>query len=125
MQTQTAWMTLTAACLTLAVGVGCKQAPPEVAEVPPPPPSYEPTPLPPVAIEDNGGAMPGGPQVYPEPVEPAPPAGQQTYTVRKGDTLWAIATRVYGNGQKWVDIAQANPSVDPAKLAVGQQLILP
>jgi len=123
MQTQTAWMALTVASLTLAVSVGCKQAPPEVAEVPPPPPSYEPTPLPPVSIEDNGGAIAGGPQVYPESVAPA--GGQQTYTIKKGDTLWSIANRVYGNGQKWVDIAQANPSVDPQKLAVGQTIVLP
>ena len=131
MQTHTTWMALTVASITLGLSVGCKQAPPEVAEVPPPPPSYEPTPLPPVALEEgggnwqSGGAAGPGTQVEPVPVEPAPPAGQQTYTVRKGDTLWAIATRVYGNGQKWVDIAQANPSIDPAKLAVGQQLILP
>lgn len=128
MQTQTTWMALTAASLTLAVSVGCKQAPPEVAEVPPPPQSYEPTPLPPVSIDPgtpDGGWDSGG-QVEPLPLNPTPPAGgQQTYTIQKNDTLWSIATRVYGDGQKWVDIAQANPRVDPKKLAVGQQIILP
>ena len=54
----------------------------------------------------------------------APTAGG-TYTIQKGDTLWSIATRVYGNGQRWQDIAAANPSVDPKRLIVGQQLVLP
>lgn len=54
---------------------------------------------------------------------PGTPGG--TYTVRKGDTLWSIAVRVYGNGQRWQDIASANPSVNPKRLIVGQQLALP
>ena len=54
---------------------------------------------------------------------PGTPGG--TYTIQKGDTLWSIATSVYGNGQRWQDIAAANPSVNPNRLIVGQQLTLP
>lgn len=132
MQTKRTWTALAAASLALGTITGCKQEPVEVADVPPPPETYEPAPLPPVTIDqgdtDWQAGEPGaaGPQVDPVPVAPPPPVGgQQTYTVRKGDTLWSIATRVYGDGQKWVDIAQANPTLDPQKMAVGQQIVLP
>lgn len=49
----------------------------------------------------------------------------RTYTVRSGDTLAAIAGRLYGSEQRWVQIAQANPRIDPLKLKVGQELRLP
>ncbi len=52
-------------------------------------------------------------------------AGGGTYTVQKGDTLWSIAQRFYGNGQRWQDIAAANPQVDAKRLIVGQQLVMP
>lgn len=56
---------------------------------------------------------------------PAPAAGGQTYTVQKGDTLWSIAKSYYGDGQKWRDIVNANPGLNPKKLRVGQQITLP
>ena len=52
------------------------------------------------------------------------PAGR-AYAVRRGDTLWSIATRELGDGQRWRDIAAANPQVAATKLAVGQELVLP
>ncbi|MCL5439061.1 MAG: LysM peptidoglycan-binding domain-containing protein [Patescibacteria group bacterium] len=36
-----------------------------------------------------------------------------TYTVKKGDYLWEIAVRAYGDGYKWVDIAKANNLANP------------
>ncbi|HEX7042968.1 MAG TPA: LysM peptidoglycan-binding domain-containing protein, partial [Patescibacteria group bacterium] len=36
-----------------------------------------------------------------------------TYTVTKGDDLWNIAVRAYGDGYKWVDIAKANNLSNP------------
>lgn len=33
---------------------------------------------------------------------------QQSYTVKKGDTLWAIAKRYYGNGADYMKIVEAN-----------------
>jgi prophage tail gpP-like protein len=39
-----------------------------------------------------------------------PQQGKQ-YTIVKGDTLWSIATRAYGNPMKWSKIYRANASV--------------
>lgn len=126
-----AWMALT---LTPALVIGCKSEPEPVTQVPPPNYEAEPEPLPPVSINEGSPivAEPGpatdpvaGPGVYePQPLPPAQPVSR-TYTIRKGDTLWSIANREYGSGQKWRDIAQANPSIDPKKLAIGQQIVLP
>ena len=38
----------------------------------------------------------------------ANPITGSTYTVVKGDYLWTIAVRAYGDGYKWVEIAKAN-----------------
>lgn len=54
----------------------------------------------------------------------APAAASTTYTVRRGDTLWSIAQRHYGNGHRWSQIAEAN-RISANQLAVGQQLYLP
>ena len=53
------------------------------------------------------------------------PFTQRVYVVRKGDTLWSIADAYYGDGQRWRDILEANPGLEPTKMRVGQQLILP
>ena len=47
-----------------------------------------------------------------------------TYTVKKGDTLWTIAQKQLGNGNKWQDIAKINNISNPNKLQVGQVLKL-
>lgn len=49
----------------------------------------------------------------------------ETYTVVKGDHLWAIAEKQYGSGYNWVDIAKENNLKTPGKLTVGQELKLP
>ncbi|MGG3801796.1 LysM peptidoglycan-binding domain-containing protein [Metabacillus fastidiosus] len=36
------------------------------------------------------------------------PKNNQTYTVKKGDTLWALARKYYGDGSKWNKIWEAN-----------------
>ena len=61
----------------------------------------------------------------PPPSSPAPAGAGRTHTVRRGDTLWSIAKRTYGDGQKWRQIAEANPGLEPTKLRVGQQIVLP
>ena len=47
---------------------------------------------------------------------------QSTYVVKKGDTLWDIACRFYGDGTKWGTIAQKNGVADPRKLQIGTVL---
>ncbi|WJQ07659.1 LysM peptidoglycan-binding domain-containing protein [Geobacillus stearothermophilus] len=52
----------------------------------------------------------------------------KTYVVRKGDSLWAIAKRVYGNGSKWKKIYEANKKAigkNPNLLYPGQKLVIP
>jgi nucleoid-associated protein YgaU len=50
-----------------------------------------------------------------------------TYTVQKGDTLWSIADRFYGDGKRWVDIHQANRSkyANINSIPVGTVLVIP
>ena len=48
-----------------------------------------------------------------------------SYTVVKGDHLWAIAVRAYGDGYKWVEIAKANNLARPDLIHPGNVLTLP
>ena len=54
-------------------------------------------------------------------------AKQRTYTVVKGDTLWGIAKRFYGDGSKYGAIASANSAVikNPNLIYPGQVLTIP
>lgn len=51
--------------------------------------------------------------------------GGQTYTVEGGDTLYSIAEEVYGDGNRWGEIAEANGIDDQSGLTVGQELDIP
>lgn len=55
----------------------------------------------------------------------APSIQDGTYTVVKGDHLWGIAVRAYGDGYKWVEIARANNIKNPNVLFVDTVLTLP
>lgn len=59
------------------------------------------------------------------PDEAVGPPLPGTYTVKKGDTLWSIATRLLGDGQRWRDIVAMNPGLVPEKLRIGQQIAIP
>ena len=61
----------------------------------------------------------------PEMVQILPPAPTRPYTVRRNDTLWKIAQNAYGDGQRWKDIVAANEGLDPARLRIGQTILLP
>jgi len=125
--------------LLVVVLAGCQKDQTQVTEVPPPPPD-EPMPMVEPAPSDPSG--PADAVVFDE-VEPAPTpapaasntatqlpppplAAPQTYTIRKGDTLWSIAVRFYGDGRRWRDIVGANPSIsDPKKLPIGTTIDIP
>ena len=51
----------------------------------------------------------------------------RTYTVKSGDTLWAISNKMYGNGGKYMKIFDANTSLleSPDKIHPGQELVIP
>lgn len=48
-----------------------------------------------------------------------------TYEVVKGDSLWTIAVRAYGDGYKWVEIARENDLINPNIIHQGNILVLP
>lgn len=70
------------------------------------------------------GPVSGGPP----PAPPAPtPQPQRTHTVVRGDTLWGIAQRYYGNGTLWPRVFDANRGKikDPHWIYPGQVFVVP
>lgn len=55
---------------------------------------------------------------------PAPNADRR-YVVRDGDSLWKIAARELGDGERWQEIVALNPKLNPNLLKAGQSLALP
>jgi LysM repeat protein len=91
----------------------------------PAPDTNTPPPLPPVA-SNTAPTTSGSPVVTAPPPEPPPqpPAAPETheYVITRGDTYYSIAKKF---SLKMSDIKAANPSVNPAKLKVGQKIELP
>lgn len=58
--------------------------------------------------------------------KPAEPE-EQYYVIEKGDTLWAIAKKFLGSGNRYPEIFEANREVilDPDKIFPGQKIIIP
>lgn len=55
-------------------------------------------------------------------------ASSQTYTVQSGDTLFLIAQKVYGDGDRWREIYEANRDQiggNPEQIQVGMVLVIP
>lgn len=75
------------------------------------------------------------PEMNPTPEAPAenvPPSEQKapdgkTYKVEKGDSLWKIAEKMYGDGTKWPKIHDANKDKieNPDMIYPDQELIIP
>ncbi len=49
----------------------------------------------------------------------------ERHVVAAGDSLWKLAEKYLGDGQKWGQIAEANPGQNPHKLEVGTSLNIP
>ena len=58
---------------------------------------------------------------------PAPKVTPKTHKVVKGDTLWGIAKKYYGNGSQYMKIYNANTNIlkNPNVIYVGQVLTIP
>lgn len=100
-------------------------APAEPVDEPPVLPGPTPIAIGPVDPVSPEPTVPGRTRVEPEPTEPAVSEAMTIYVVEAGDSMSSIALAHYGSGGNWVDIAQANPRVDPNRLSVGQELRLP
>ena len=50
---------------------------------------------------------------------------QMSHVVARGESLWTIAVKEYGDGYRWVDIAKANKLTNPNVIHVGNTLVLP
>ena len=61
----------------------------------------------------------------PSPASTPSPAGGRSYSVRSGDTLSQIAQRELGSKDRWRELVELNPGLDPAKLHVGTSIRLP
>src|SRR4051812_30210932 len=112
----------------LAVVGGCAKktttaAGPGLIEVAPPAPVHN-------------GITSAQPIAYADPIAapaddiaPTSPRGSNSssknYTVKKGDTLWGIAQRTYGDGKQYRKILAANPGIKGDKLNAGQKIVLP
>lgn len=102
--------------------------PPPVTQLPPPPDAQPPatgnvaaappTQLTPVPVPTNT-LSPEPPVVLPPPV---PTFSQGEHVVIKGESFYTIAKK-YGVTSR--GIQEANPGVDPARLKIGQKLVIP
>lgn len=48
-----------------------------------------------------------------------------THTVVRGDTLWDLAKKYYGNYYQWTKIQKANGNLNPYTIPVGRKLLIP
>ena len=58
-------------------------------------------------------------------VRPTPATRPTRVTIRSGDTLTSIAARTLGDGNKWQQLLDANPKIDPRSLRVGGTIRIP
>ena len=105
----------------------------ELEPVPGPPPAAVAEPAPADAeVEFSQPAANGPASVGTDPIEPmgepeviAEPTPVRTYTIKKGDNFWKIAKDVYGDPMRMADIEKANPNINPKKLQIGDEIVLP
>lgn len=60
-----------------------------------------------------------------EPTPAAPSISGEAYTVVRGDNLWNIALRAYGDGFAWTKIAEANNLANPDLIHAGNVFTIP
>jgi len=64
------------------------------------------------------------PEEIKKPTQPTQAAAYTTYTVKKGDSLWKIAKKLLGNGNKYKQIQSAN-NINGTLIRIGQKLKIP
>ena len=80
-----------------------------------------------VAVEPEARADSVEPEAPGEPADEAGSAGERSYTVVSGDTLWKISAQMYGEGTHYMKIFEANTGVleHPDRIFPGQILRIP
>ena len=85
-------------------------------------------------VRGGGSSTADAPEPVTIPRTEAPPAeapvhrvAGAVYVVVEGDSLWKIAKRHYGDGERWRKIYEANRDLikDPDRIFPGQQLRIP
>jgi nucleoid-associated protein YgaU len=122
MRAATLWTLVTA----VALAAGCEQQQHredvpqmDMAELEAPPVEMPPPPV----VEEEAPAM-----VEPVAVPTAEvQEGEQTYTMKPGDTLYSLARRYYGDGKLWAKIFEANKDKirDVTDIPIGTVLVIP
>jgi len=79
---------------------------------------------PPVAGPDTRGPLPLVGRT-PRPTGSEPPGKVRTYRIGKGDTLAILAELFYGKQDYAEYLIRVNPGLDPRRLIVGQEIIVP
>lgn len=77
-----------------------------------------------VVVEQQAEKKSPAPKLKPRPTPPK----EKTYTVKRGDTLWAIAKKFYGNGAQYTKIYNKNKGTigkNPNLIKPGQKYIIP
>jgi 5'-nucleotidase len=112
--------------------VGCakKTATPaanaSLTEVAPPPPIHNGiTPAQPIAATYSEPIAAPADDIIPNRGGSTSSGSGKTYVVRKGDTLWAIAQKQYGDGKQYKKIVAANPNIKGDRVLAGQKIVLP
>jgi hypothetical protein len=79
------------------------------------------------AAEPAAAPEPETPVVAEEAVATETGVAGRTYTVQAGDSLWKISEKMYGSGNKYMKIFEANTDLleNPDKIFPGQELAIP
>lgn len=69
--------------------------------------------------------IPAPPKSKSSTPKPQPKSAAGLYVVVEGDSLYSIALEKLGSGERWTEIRDLNPNIDPDSLKIGARLKLP
>ena len=97
-----------------------------ITEVTPPPPIHNGiTPAQPISTAYADPIAAPADDITPTRGNSSSSGSGKTYVVKKGDTLWAIAQKQYGDGKQYKKIVAANPNIKGDRVMAGQKIVLP